>query len=117
MKKLIYVLTILFAIGNAFASATFIPSHLRNNTLQLDVKHTDSLVIEQCNDGTKELQVKGDTDLNANAAFDMKYVTAIRLLKGTNPDDKVIFYINGEKRTYKISEIKSIKVKTVERAN
>lgn len=118
MTKLIYALIILFAIGNAFAGATkFTPSHLHHHTLQLDVEHIDSLMVEQCNDGTRELHVMGNTDLNANTAFDMENITAIKLLKGKNPDDKVTFFLNGEKKTYKVSEIKAITIKTVVRAN
>ena len=118
MKKLIYFFVAFMAITNAFAANTaIVPSHLRHHTLQLDVEHIDSLMVEQCNDGTKELHVKGNTDVTTEAAFDMENVTVIKLLKGKNPDDKVSFYINGEKKTYKVSEIKSIKIRTVERAN
>ncbi|MCF0220846.1 MAG: hypothetical protein HUK19_00985 [Fibrobacter sp.] len=117
MKKLFIVLMALTAI-NAFASsATTAPGTPRNKTLKLDVAHIDSLVIEQSNDGSKALQVKGNTDNSADQTFDMKDVSTIQLLKGKNPDDKVTFYINGEKKTYKVSDIKSITIKTIERAN
>lgn len=117
MKKMFIALMMMFAAINAFAATTTVPSHLRNHTLQLDVAHVDSLVVEQCDDGSKELQVKGNTDVTANAAFDMGNVNSIKLLKGKNPDDRVTFYINGEKRSYRVADIKSIVIKTVERAN
>ncbi len=116
MKKMFIALMMMFAAINAFA-ATSVPSHLRNHALQLDVEHVDSLIVEQCDDGSKELQVKGNSDEAVSANFDMENVSSIKLLKGKNPDDKVSFYINGEKKTYKVSEIKSIKIRTVERAN
>ncbi len=116
MKNLIYCFLFLMAMTNAFASTMVIaPTTKKAATVKVDFNNIDSLVVANCDDGSKELQVKTTAD-NDDAVVDMQNVRSINLAN-KNPDDKVTFYINGEKKTYKVSEIKSIKIRTVERAN
>lgn len=111
MKKMICC-TMAFLAFNAFASTMVIaPNHAAHKkALKQEISTVDSLVVAQ-NEENKELVVKG----NAEKSIDMKDVASIDFLKGKDPDDKISFFINGEKRTYKLSEIKSIKVRTIDR--
>lgn len=112
MKKMIYCFMFMMAISNVFASTMVIAPSMNKKAMKMDLDKVDSLIVAHCDDGSKELQVKGDSE----AAIDMQKVGAIKFLAGKNSEDKVSFFVNGEKRTYKISEIKSIKVRSIERA-
>lgn len=111
MKKMLIALMMMF-VANAFASNLCNnPTH--NHNLKLNINEVETMTIVQNDDNNKEIVLQGDEETEA---VDMKDVRTISL-KGKNPDDKVSFYINGEKKSYKVSEIKSIKIRTVERAN
>lgn len=110
MKKMICCTLALLAF-NAFASTIVIASnHPTQKALKQEIATVDSLVVAQ-NEETKELIVKG----NNEKAIDMKNVAKINFRIGKNDEDKISFYINGDKRTYKLSDIKSIKVRTIEK--
>lgn len=108
MKKMICC-TLAFLAFNAFASTIVIASKQpTQKTMKQEIATVDSLIVAQ-NEETKELIVKG----NEEKAIDMKNVAKINFRIGKNDEDKISFYINGDKRTYKLSEIKSIKVRTL----
>lgn len=110
MKKMICC-TLAFLAFNAFASTIVIASKQpTQKTMKQEIATVDSLVVAQ-NEETKELIVKG----NEEKAIDMKNVAKINFRIGKNDEDKISFYINGDKRTYKLSDIKSIKVRTIEK--
>ncbi len=111
MKNLINCLMISVAAANVFAS-NLCNNSAHNHNLKLNVNQVETMTIVQ-NEDNKEIVLQGDDETEA---VDMKDVKTISL-KGKNPDDKVTFYINGEKKSYRVSEIKSIKIRTVERAN
>lgn len=110
MKKMICC-TLAFLAFNAFASTIVIASKQpTQKTMKQEIATVDSLIVAQ-NEETKELIVKG----NNEKAIDMKNVAKINFRIGKNDEDKISFYINGDKRTYKLSDIKAIKVRTIER--
>jgi len=115
MKKLICCFLMMIAFTNAFASTMAIGNN-QKKAVKMELADVESMVVANCDDGSKELQVKTTAD-HDDAFIDMKNVGSIKFLAGKNPDDKVSFYVNGSKRTYKLSEIKSIQVRTIERAN
>lgn len=89
-----------------------IASNYANHTKAMvqEIGNVDSLIVAQ-NDESKELVVMG----NNEKAIDMKDVVKINFHTAKNTDDKISFYVNGDKRTYKLSDIKSIKVRTIEK--
>lgn len=112
MKKMIFGIMMFFIIANAFASTMLISPNraTHKKTMKREICTVDSLVINQ-NEDTKELLVKG----NGEIAINMKDVSNINFLAGKNSNDKVSFYVNGDKYTYRLSDIKSIKIRTINR--
>lgn len=111
MKNLIYCILILIAANTVFASNLCNnPAH--NHNLKLNIDQVNALTISNNNEN-KQFVVQGDEEEETVEMKDVKNIS----LKGKNPDDKVTFYMNGERKSYKVSEIKTIKVRAVERAN
>lgn len=111
MKNLIYCILIFIAANTALAS-TLCNNPAHNHNLKLNINQVNTLTINQDNEN-KQFVVQGDEEEEIVEMKDVKNIS----LKGKNPEDKVTFFMNGEKKSYKVSEIKAIKVRTVERAD